>query len=657
MLRYRLSITPMFIAPMLVALGLSGCGDDDSTIPPLGGAPGPTEPPADAGPVGTVPIVVEAEAATLGADVQRVTDAEDAAITYVTAGVNVTDAPVDLTDSRVSSVEVQFPAAGDYQMYARLRIGPETGNDDSFYVNVGAGAPTWTLVNGPTGFPVQGEPGYQQGLVIDDLRGGGNAGSWMWALIEESVYTVAEGALSRTFSFSTREDGLAIDKFAFAAVGDGYTTGFTTDQLDAAEAGVVVYPPILPPPFEPPADQLPLAQGQPKFLGMVCCGNQRPFLERYFNQVTPENAGKWGSVEGTRDVYNWAGIDEALTVAQDNGFPFRFHVLLWGSQQPAWMATLPPEEQLAEIRQWFEAVNERYGEALTYIEVVNEFENQPPTAENEGNYVDALGGAGVSGFDWVLTAFRMAREVFGADAQLMLNEYSVLNNDERTGRYVALVAALQAEGLINVLGVQGHAFSTTGPLEQQVTNLNLLGGTGLKVMFTEMDLDGPEPVQLVNFQRLFPSFWENPNVLGITLWGYREGMWRDDQQATLVYPNGAEKPALRWLKGYLRGTAPVVSGPATVTVAGGYTPGAEVATFVATAPGGAAYPEGAAVSWGVVPVLGSTADASQAVVFEEGSGRLVLDGATLSAGTYSIRLYVDVDATVSNLFDVALTVE
>ena len=64
----------------LSALGLSGCSDDDAGAPALPGAPGPSGPAADAGPLGTVPILVEAEAGTLGVDVQRVTDAEDAAI-------------------------------------------------------------------------------------------------------------------------------------------------------------------------------------------------------------------------------------------------------------------------------------------------------------------------------------------------------------------------------------------------------------------------------------------------------------------------------------------------------------------------------------------------------------------------------------------------
>jgi endo-1,4-beta-xylanase len=625
------------IIPSILALSLSACGGEDR---PLEGAP----------------VIIEAERGSRGSDVQMLVDPADSSITYVTAGVNVTTPPVDATDPRVVSVEARFPAAGQYQIYARVRIGPAGGEDDSFFVDAGTEPPTWSVANGLSGFPVQGQPGYQQGAVIGEFGGQSTPGRWMWALLQPR-YTVPEGALDRTVSFATREDGLDIDRLAFALVGDGTVSGFTTDQLDAGQPGIVVVPPTIPDPFEPPADQLPFAVDAPKWLGSVCCGNQKPFLENYFNQVTPENAGKWGSVEGTRNEYNWTGLDEALALAQANGFPFRFHVLIWGSQQPAWIATLPPDEQLAEIRQWFEAVAERYGEAAAYVEVVNEFENQPPTAENEGNYIEALGGAGASGFDWVLTAFRMAREIFPASARLMLNEYSVINTDDRTLRYVALVELLKAEGLIDVIGFQGHAFSTRGPVDQMLANIERLGATGLPILVTEMDVDGPPLVQLADYQRLFPAFWENEHIEGITLWGYREGHWRTAQQATLVYPNGAEKPALRWLKGYVRGTLPVVDGPASASVASGYAMGTELASFVASAPGGVAYPEGAQISWGVVPAPPGQPDASQAIKFEEGTGRLLLQGARLSAGTYSIRIFADVDATVSNLFQLELTVQ
>ena len=52
-------------------------------------------------------------------------------------------------------------------------------------------------------------------------------------------------------------------------------------------------------------------------------------------------------------------------------------------------------------------------------------------------------------------------------------------------------------------------------------------------------------------------FWEHPAVQGVTLWGFRPGLWRDNQRAYLVRKDGSERPALMWLRGYVRG----VTGP------------------------------------------------------------------------------------------------
>jgi endo-1,4-beta-xylanase len=556
------------------------------------------------------------------------------------------------------SQQIRFPRAGAYQIYARLRIGPGGGSDDSFFLNLPTdGEPNWQSINAITGYDVEGTPNHRPGAMVGVFGGNAGTGVWKWSLFDSPRIVVPDGQLTQTFSFATREDGLDIDKFAFALEGEEYAVGFTTEQLDAGQAGVLVPVTKLPDPYEPPADQPPLVVGATKWLGMVCCGNQRQSLENYFNQITPENGGKWGTVESVRDEYNWTGADEALAVAEENDFPFRYHVLLWGSQQPDWIEELPPEEQLAEIRQWFEAVSERYGDRINLLEVVNEFDNQPPTAEHEGHYIDALGGTGESGFDWVITAFRMAREIFPPSVKLMLNEYSVINTQSRTDLYVRVAERLKQENLIDALGEQAHAFSTHGPVEEMIGRINQLGSTGLPLYLTEMDVDGPPGQQLIDVQRLFPPLWENPNVHGITLWGFRDGMWRTPNQATLVYGNGAEKPALRWLKGYFHGNAPQVAGPASATLPRAARKGTRLATFSVSGPDGAAYPEGTDISWGVAQSTAmDDAVVGQSLAFAAGTARLELV-TPLPPGSYRARIYADVNAVVSNLFDVEITVE
>ena len=73
----------------------------------------------------------------------------------------------------------------------------------------------------------------------------------------------------------------------------------------------------------------------------------------------------------------WTQLDQAYNFAKTNDVPFNFHILLWGNQQPTWMATLPPDEQLVEIKKWFAAVAARYPN-IDVLQVVNEGTWDPP---------------------------------------------------------------------------------------------------------------------------------------------------------------------------------------------------------------------------------------------------------------------------------------
>lgn len=321
----------------------------------------------------------------------------------------------------------------------------------------------------------------------------------------------------------------------------------------------------------------PLAAGKQKYLGGIHSGGtsaQETGIPLYWNQVTPENAGKWGSVEAVRGVYNWTALDAAYTLAKSNGLPFRFHVLFWGAQQPAWIRDLPDSEQLDAIKAWLAAVAARYPD-IDYLEVVNEaFHDQPDitwkwltfvdnsTDPNCGNYKKALGGNGASGWEWVLQAFRLARQYFPR-TKLVLNDYGIISDGNATNNYVALINLLKAENLVDVIAEQAHAFNTSGASATNLTNnLNSLGATGLPIWITEFDIDGGtstspnDAVQLTEYQRVFPVLWEHPSVIGITTWGYRPGLWRNAQAAYIVLADGTERSAMTWLKTYVATTEP-----------------------------------------------------------------------------------------------------
>ncbi len=297
-----------------------------------------------------------------------------------------------------------------------------------------------------------------------------------------------------------------------------------------------------------PARPAPLAAGATKFLGCAYSPPQVRDFANYWNEVTPENAGKWGSVEPVQGHMDWRALDAAYAFARAHHFVFELHVLAWAKQQPAWLRKLTPRQQRQAIEQWFAAVAARYPD-LEYVQVVNEPLHHLPV------YADALGGAGAGGWQWVVEAFQLARRDF-PHAKLLLNDYSIINDSATTQRYLGLIRQLQQQHLLDGVGLQAHAFSTHGvPLTVLRRNLDGLAATGLPIYVTELDIDGPtDAAQLAEYQRVFPLFWQNPDVRGVTLWGWRPGLWRQPEGAYLVLPDGSERPALTWLRTYVRST-------------------------------------------------------------------------------------------------------
>jgi endo-1,4-beta-xylanase len=505
------------------------------------------------------PVIVEAESGTLGTSL-TIVPASGTTPSYITTTENNGANP---TPQRTATYQVNFPAPGSYALYVRVLVGPNTGNDDSFYVPTGFNTTTsWAAPYN------QSSGGANNPTSTVTLESGAGQNVWKWIRLTPTVgiiggfgpaeWVVPAGSLSQTFAWGSREDGLLFDKFAFAPVQFCYTVA----NLDAGSAPTGTCPPPDPPPST--RTDPPLATGKDKYLGSAWSpGTASLSFANYWNQVTPENGGKWGTVEATRDTMVWDQADASYALAKNNGFPFKWHTLVWGNQQPGWIAGLTPAEQLEEIREWYAAIAERFP-AIDQIDVVNEPLHAPPA------YIAGLGGSNDkygTGWDWVITSFELARQYF-PNAKLLINDYSITNDRNATNRYLTIINLLKERGLIDAIGDQGHAFSTTeaAPMPNHKANLDLLAATGLPIYISELDIDGvsndviDNDLQVANFKRIFPTFWEHPGVKGITMWGYVRGFhWRNGQGDWLLYPNGAERPALQWLEKYVADTPPSVN--------------------------------------------------------------------------------------------------
>ncbi len=274
------------------------------------------------------------------------------------------------------------------------------------------------------------------------------------------------------------------------------------------------------------------------FVGNITTsGNVRSDFIQYWDQITPENEGKWGSVEGTRDVYNWAPLDRIYNYARENNIPVKAHTFVWGNQSPAWLNNLSGPEVAAEIEEWIRDYCARYPDTAM-IDVVN---------ESTPGHAPATYAQRAYGNNWIIRVFQIARQ-YCPNSILILNDYNVLSWN--TNEFIAMARPAVEAGVVDALGLQAHGLEDWS-LNDISNKLNQVAALGLPIYISEYDVARTnDQQQLQIMQTQFPLFYNHPSVKGITLWGYVVGRtWVNG--SGLIQENGARRPAMNWLMNYL----------------------------------------------------------------------------------------------------------
>ena len=313
-----------------------------------------------------------------------------------------------------------------------------------------------------------------------------------------------------------------------------------------------------------------------KFLGNITTmGQIRDDFPKYWDQLTPENETKWESIERSRGQFDFTTARREYDYCKEHGFKFKFHALLWGAQIPSYLQQLNAEETLEAITRWFDAVAEEFPD-LEYIDVANE------AVGSNGNYhspygstriIQALGGPGKTGYDWLAQAFIMARDRW-PNAVLIYNDYNTFMHD--TDRYIELVNGIKAAGgPIDAAGCQSHDLNDMSGEDFKAVLEKVHDGVQLPIFISEYDIcKADDQIQLKRYQEQFPIMWEADYVAGVTLWGYIYGStWVDDgaeKGASGLIKNGVERPALKWLREYLQTDAAINAKSPLINVASDY---------------------------------------------------------------------------------------
>lgn len=210
-------------------------------------------------------------------------------------------------------------------------------------------------------------------------------------------------------------------------------------------------------------------------------------IAKQFNQISPENLLKFQSVHPAADRYVFEAQDRYVQFGVDRKMQVVGHNLVWHQQTSAWVfqgtdgKPADRETLLVRMRDHIHTVVGRYKGRIHGWDVVNE------AIDEDGSLRKAPWHDGI-GDDYVAKAFEFAHEA-DPDAELYYNDYNLEKPAKRAG-VIRLVKDLKARGLrIDGIGNQGHwrlDTPTIGEIEEALVDLH---STGLKVMYTELDIN------------------------------------------------------------------------------------------------------------------------------------------------------------------------
>ncbi len=290
-----------------------------------------------------------------------------------------------------------------------------------------------------------------------------------------------------------------------------------------------------------------------------------------WDQVTCENATKWGSVHKGWGKFTWDNADRTYNYCKQNGIIFKYHALIWGSQHPEWIRSLSVADTKKAIIEWYDEVKKHYPD-LKIIDVVNEAVyggSNYHSPYKQTKIIEALtslandrlgknfqpntnGYNKNDDYQWIAEAFRLARERW-PQATLIYNDYNTFQWNR--SQFINLINGLKACGApIDAAGCQSHDLNDLGGAAFKSALEEIHNKTNMPIYITEYDIaDQGDNVMRTRFSEQFPVMWEANYVPGVTLWGWIYGKtWVNDSG---LIKNGQDRPAMTWLKQYMATSA------------------------------------------------------------------------------------------------------
>lgn len=226
------------------------------------------------------------------------------------------------------------------------------------------------------------------------------------------------------------------------------------------------------------------ALNTPQILGTAV--DEVNIVKTHFNSIVAENCMKSGPMQPQEGKFEFDLADKFVEFGVNNNMQIIGHTLIWHSQAPRWFFTdsegkdVSPEVLTERMKNHIYAVVGRYKGKVHGWDVVNE------AIVDDGSYRNSKFYQ-ILGEDFIKLAFQFAHEA-DPDAELYYNDYSEFVPAKREG-IARMVKKLKDQGIrIDGVGFQCHIGLDYPSLDEYEKTIQLIAGTGVNVMITEMEI-------------------------------------------------------------------------------------------------------------------------------------------------------------------------
>jgi endo-1,4-beta-xylanase len=270
--------------------------------------------------------------------------------------------------------------------------------------------------------------------------------------------------------------------------------------------------------------------------------------DRQFDMVTPGNEMKWDTTEPADGTFNFGPGDQVVGYAHAHHMVVRGHNLVWQSQLPGWVSSLPLDQVKAVMEQHISTEVSHYRGQVYSWDVVNEPLNADGSFVGDVFY-QAMGPG------YIADALRTAH---AADprARLYLNDYNIEGINAKSDAMYNLVKSLKQAGVpINGVGLESHFILGTVP-STMLANMRRFAALGVDVAVTELDDRIQLPAtgadlaqQASDYATVVRDCLAVPRCVSISQWGVGDadswipGFFPGYGAATMFDENYQPKPA------------------------------------------------------------------------------------------------------------------